>query len=151
MDRRPALQLSDDEVDAFLREHGVGVLSLADGGDAYGLPISYGYDGGDRIICLQFADAPWSRKRDFVRTTRTASFTVFEMTERLEATSVVAQGPLSPVENEEEPRAFNALADNAVFTALDEAGVPIEEADLRLFWLEPETLTGRRFDPFATE
>ncbi|GAA0656536.1 pyridoxamine 5'-phosphate oxidase family protein [Salarchaeum japonicum] len=151
MDRRPALQLSDDEVDAFLRENGVGVLSLADDGDAYGLPISYGYDGDDRIICLQFADAPWSRKRDFVETTRTASFTVFELTETLEATSVVAQGPLSSVADEEAPQALDALADNAVFTALDESGVPIEDAVLRLFWLEPETLTGRHFDPFATE
>lgn len=151
MDRRPALQLSDDEVDAFLREHGVGVLSLADNDDAYGLPISYGYDGGDRIICLQFADAPWSQKRDFVETTRTASFTVFELTKDLQSTSVVAQGRLSPVDDDEETKAFDALADNAVFTALDEAGVPIEEAELRLFWLKPETLTGRHFDPFATE
>lgn len=138
-------------MDAFLRDHGVGVLSLADDGDAYGLPMSYGYDGSDRIICLQFADAPWSKKRDFVETTRTASFTVFEMTEELRATSVVANGPLSPVEDDDVPRALESLADNAVFTALDEAGVPIEEADLRLFWLKPETLTGRRLDPFATE
>jgi len=149
MDRRPALQLSDDEVDAFLREHGVGVLSLAADGDAYGLPISYGYDGDDRLICLQFADAPWSRKRDFVTTTRTASFTVFELRDDLRATSVVAQGPLSPVDDDEVPDALSALADNAVFTALDESGVPIEEADLRLFWLKPRTLTGRRFDPFG--
>lgn len=34
-----------ESIDVFLHEQGVGVLSLTDGSEAYGIPISFGYDG----------------------------------------------------------------------------------------------------------
>jgi nitroimidazol reductase NimA-like FMN-containing flavoprotein (pyridoxamine 5'-phosphate oxidase superfamily) len=146
MDVRPAMEMSAAEVDEFLGRHGVGVLALANDGEAYALPMSYGYDGGDRFVGLQFAHAPWSRKREFVDTTEAACFVVHETDDDLSAQSVVVQGRLEHVSDDELDEAFAALADNAVFTALHEAGVPIEEADLELFWLKPQSLAGRKFD-----
>lgn len=146
MDFRPGMEMSAAEVDEFLGRHGVGVLALSNGSDAYAFPMSYGYDGGDRFVGFQFANAPWSRKRDFLDTTRTACFVVHETYDDLSARSVVVEGRLEHVASGEMDEALAALADNAVVTALHEAGVPIEEADLELFWLKPDSLAGRRFD-----
>ena len=42
--------MTDTEVDAFLREQGTGVLALAADGDAYAVPISFGYEAGRAVF-----------------------------------------------------------------------------------------------------
>ena len=57
-----AIAMDDDEIDEFLGTEGVGVISLAKGGDSYALPLSYGFDPttGHFFFRLGFDDA--SRK-----------------------------------------------------------------------------------------
>lgn len=62
------------EIDQFLREQGTGVLSLADAGETYAPPMSFGYDG-DRLyfVMIRFGDD--STKLDFADTTTRATLT----------------------------------------------------------------------------
>ena len=43
-------RMTDAEVDTFLTEQGTGVLALADGGSAYAIPISFGYETGRAVF-----------------------------------------------------------------------------------------------------
>lgn len=55
--------MDDAEIETFLRERGIGVLSLASDAEAYGVPISFGYDGDDRLCFVFLRVGERSRKR----------------------------------------------------------------------------------------
>lgn len=42
-------EMDDEAIDEFLTEQGVGVLSMSTDGTPYGIPLSFGYDGDDRL------------------------------------------------------------------------------------------------------
>lgn len=95
-DRLQGLRMREDEIDAFLGERGAGVLALADGGDAYAVPISYGYaDGRLYFAFFRFADEP--RKEAYAGSTRTACLAVYEAESATRWQSVLARGPIEPV------------------------------------------------------
>lgn len=65
--------MDETERDEFLREPGIGVLSLASEDVAYGFPISFGWDGEHLyFILLQFGEG--SEKLDYAATTERATF-----------------------------------------------------------------------------
>jgi nitroimidazol reductase NimA-like FMN-containing flavoprotein (pyridoxamine 5'-phosphate oxidase superfamily) len=133
--------MSDDEVDAVLRSHGVGVLSLADAGETYAVPESFGYDGRD--LYFQFVSEPGSQKLAFVRTTDAATLTVFETDP---ARSVVVRGRVERVPEDERSVAAAAVAANATIPTLNTSpDTPTENLDVSFYRLVPETVTGRRF------
>ena len=143
-DLRDAMRMSREERAAFLREHGVGVLSLARDDESYAFPVSYGYDGSEETICLMLAFAPESRKRRWIEATETATFVVHEIEDTGEAGSVVVRGRL--VEAEDDAVCYDAFSDNADFTVLHESGAFIEDTDFVVYRFETETVEGRRFE-----
>ena len=140
-------ELSDDEVEALLRRANTGTLSLAEGGDTYAVPQSFGYDGETLYFQLAYDDD--SRKMEYIETTTTATFTVYE--ER-PAQSVIVQGPLEPVPEGEETLATNAIAENAVIPTLNVSlDTPLEALRFDFYRLVPESLSGWRFHGFGEQ
>lgn len=133
--------MTDEELGEYLRESRAGVLSLADGGRAYGVPVSHYFDGSS--LFFRLSDDDESRKLAFAATTEEASFTCFDAEAPGESWSVLAGGPLRELD-ESERAAFDPATLNRAFGELrvfDEATADVE---LRLFELDVERLTGRR-------
>ncbi|MDL0132272.1 pyridoxamine 5'-phosphate oxidase family protein, partial [Halobacterium salinarum] len=107
-------ELSRAESDTLLRESGVGVLALTNGAEAYSIPESFGYAG--ETLYFQFVYKPDSKKMAFLETTETATFTVYD---EQPAQSVLVQGPIEPVPEEDEPKAATAIAENASIPTLN--------------------------------
>jgi nitroimidazol reductase NimA-like FMN-containing flavoprotein (pyridoxamine 5'-phosphate oxidase superfamily) len=84
------------EVAEFLDSRHAGVLSLADGGTAYSIPVSFDYGEGDSALYFRFGYGPDSQKRQFLEAVETASFVVFEREDGLWK-SVVVEGPVTSV------------------------------------------------------
>ncbi|KAB1186716.1 MULTISPECIES: pyridoxamine 5'-phosphate oxidase family protein [Haloferax] len=120
--------MSDEEVDNLLREQGVGVLSLADDGVAYGIPISFGYDAElGRLYFIFLRPGELSRKEDFAERTVRASFAVWDSPSRYEWKSVVVDGELLPIADEEWPRVNETLEDNAWYPSLFSETEPMQD------------------------
>lgn len=136
-DRLRGLRMRDEEIDAFLRERGTGVLALADGDDAYAVPISYGYaDGRLYFAFFRFAEEP--RKEAYAGTTRTACLAVYEAESALRWRSVLATGPIESVPPERWDEVGAAMGETAWSPDLSTVGprrqtvgtyvLPVEEA-----------------------
>jgi nitroimidazol reductase NimA-like FMN-containing flavoprotein (pyridoxamine 5'-phosphate oxidase superfamily) len=137
----PAEELSRTEIDSILREATVGTLSMADGGDTYAVPQSFGYDG--EAVYFQLVSEDESRKMAYLETTERVTLTVIAEDPWR---SVIAQGQLRKVHEEDQRIAANAIAENATIPTLNvSAETPIEELKIGFYRLEPETLSGRRF------
>ncbi len=133
--------MSTEEIDTFLREEGVGLLSLADAGDAYAVPISFGWDGTSLYFYL-FRFGERSKKYDFLDGTETASFAVYTVEDKYRWRSVVATGPLSAVPEDEAETVDDVMFDNAWFPNL----LPLDEprTELRRVELAAEQVTGQQ-------
>lgn len=103
------------EIGAFLESHEVGVLAMASGDSAYGIPMSYAYDGSDDALYFRFGYAGDSRKERYLDQTDRASFVVMAEDDGAWR-SVVADGQL-------EVAAKDAL-DTAVLEAVRELEIP---------------------------
>lgn len=126
-------------IDEFLRERGTGTLSLADGDEAYGVPISFGYDGDSLYFFLiRFGDE--STKLDFAETTARACFSTYEFADEHHWRSVLARGPIERVTDAD--AAERALSDNAEFASLFPYGEPMTEWPR--YRLAIETVTGQQ-------
>lgn len=143
----PADAMTDDEIDARLRQAGTGVLSLADGAETYAVPESFGYDGD--ALYFQFVSEADSRKRSFVETTETATFTLF--TER-PARSVIVRGAIHPVPDWDRPAATEAIAANATIPHLNVSlDTPLEDLRMDLYRLTPTERSRRVFEASADD
>jgi hypothetical protein len=105
--------MTDEEIDALLRSEGVGVISMADDGDAYGIPMSFGYDGDDRLFMVFVESDVENRKDRFVASTTTASFLVYRAEAPHDWESVVVEGAIRRARPGEKEDAVDALQDNA--------------------------------------
>jgi nitroimidazol reductase NimA-like FMN-containing flavoprotein (pyridoxamine 5'-phosphate oxidase superfamily) len=133
--------MNESERDAFLREQGQGVLSLASDNEAYALPVSFGYDGGDLyFILLRFGED--SMKLDFAETTETATFSTFEFEDEHHWRSVNARGPIERVPDDETDDVDDIMFDNAEFASLYPHGEPI--TDHPRYRLIAEETTGQK-------
>ena len=136
IDRLRGLRMTDAEIDDFLAEQGTGVLALADGGDAYAIPVSFGYEDGRLYFAFfRFADEP--AKEAYAAETETACLAVYEVESAFDWRSVLAFGPMSPVDPDRWDEVGAAMADNAWSPDLSSIGprrgtvatyvLPIEE------------------------
>ncbi|WP_232701634.1 pyridoxamine 5'-phosphate oxidase family protein [Halobacterium wangiae] len=133
--------MTEHEREAFLRERGQGVLSLARDGDAYGVPVSFGYDDGTLyFVLLQFGED--SEKLDFAEATGTATFSTFEFEDEHHWQSLVARGPLELVPEADREAVDDVMFDNARFASLFPHGEPI--TDHPRYRLVPEETTGQK-------
>ncbi|MDS0295579.1 pyridoxamine 5'-phosphate oxidase family protein [Halogeometricum luteum] len=135
--------MSDEEVDERLRSESAGVLSLADDGVAYGVPVCHYYDGDSLLFRL--SDDEDSRKLDVAEATTEASFVLFDAAGRDVSWSVVATGSLRRL-SEEERAAYDATELNERFGPLRVFDENVDEIDLVLYEMEITTLLGRRTD-----
>jgi nitroimidazol reductase NimA-like FMN-containing flavoprotein (pyridoxamine 5'-phosphate oxidase superfamily) len=134
--------MDTEEVDAFLTEVGVGTLSLARDGVAYGVPVSFGYDPGDDRVFFAFLRGVTSRKERFVETTTEASLSVFEALGRHDWRSVVVAGPVRRATDDEDDAMERALANNAWHPDLFSGANPIR--GIRGYVLDVDRATGYR-------
>lgn len=93
--------MAGHEVDAFLREQGIGVLSLTDGSETYGVPVSFGYDGEETLYFVFLRVGERSKKEKFAQQTDRASLTVYNVDSKHVWTSVIATGLLQEIDDEE--------------------------------------------------
>lgn len=146
-------QLSSEEIDEMLVENGVGLLSLVDGDQPYAIPMSFGYDGDDLMIPMQWGSGYDGRKERCVASNPKACFTLYEQDSQSQDTwrSIVITGELQEITDDEKERAFTSLAANATFADdLGVWGVPFEDVDLKLYELLPDEFSGREFSTDAS-
>jgi nitroimidazol reductase NimA-like FMN-containing flavoprotein (pyridoxamine 5'-phosphate oxidase superfamily) len=136
------LAMTDEEVDAFLRERGYGTLALSDGGRSYAVPVSFGYDAERRrcyLSLVRFGDA--SEKLAYAETTAEAALLCSAVESRFAWRSVLVRGPLEPVPDDERDHAEAVMDDNAWFPSLFYQG-PI--TGVERFALEMKQVSGRQ-------
>jgi nitroimidazol reductase NimA-like FMN-containing flavoprotein (pyridoxamine 5'-phosphate oxidase superfamily) len=131
--------LSEREVDERLREHGIGVLALADGGRAYAIPVDYHYDG--ESLLLRLSDDGHSRKLSYVETTVDPEFLVYGHDGPHDSWSVLVTGAIREVDPED--RGIDAATVNDWFGPLRLFDEAVEDVEIRLFEFETETVVGR--------
>jgi nitroimidazol reductase NimA-like FMN-containing flavoprotein (pyridoxamine 5'-phosphate oxidase superfamily) len=93
--------MTDEEAETFLAAHGQGVLALARGDEAYGVPISYGYDEAENRVVFQFLYERESKKREFVQAGGVVTLTVTDWTAADDWRSVIVTGELKRVPDAE--------------------------------------------------
>ncbi|MFC6872249.1 pyridoxamine 5'-phosphate oxidase family protein [Halobellus marinus] len=105
-------RMSDAEIDEFLRDQGTGVLSLADGNNAYAVPISFGYERGRAVFAYwQFGDE--SEKLAYSEATERACLAVYDIESQFEWRSVLAFGSLRELTQKEWSQLGELMDDNA--------------------------------------
>jgi nitroimidazol reductase NimA-like FMN-containing flavoprotein (pyridoxamine 5'-phosphate oxidase superfamily) len=137
--------MPEPAVDQLLRERGIGVLSLANGGVPYGIPLSFGYDGDrDRVYFLFAGHSEEGRKVRYAEASDEASLLVFEVESDGGWRSVVVRGSLTRITPTEWDAAREAMADNAyrpdLLTDVD------VQSDPRVWVLEVAEKSGRAMD-----
>ena len=130
--------MSTAEVDAFLAEQGTGVLALADVGNAYAVPVSFGYDDGRLYFAFfRFADEP--RKAAYAAATTTACLAVYDVESPRRWRSVLAFGPIEPVDPDRWDEVGAAMAENAWSPDLSSIGPRREIVDTYVLTIEEAT------------
>ena len=128
--------MSESDVDEHLRAGEHGVLGLADGDDAYTVPLSYHYDG-ERLLLRVSDHDDDSEKGRFIEATETATFVCYEAS-ATESWSVHVRGPLREWQGDVDEQTLNEWF--PPFRLFDEA---IENVGFTLYELEMERVTGR--------
>jgi hypothetical protein len=135
-------EMDGEEIETFLGEQGVGVLSLAREDEAYGVPISFGYDGDDRLYFVFLGIGERSRKAEFAEATERASFVTYDVGSKHDWTSAVASGRVREVSDDEWETLESSIEDNAWYPSLFSEADPMQ--GVQGWVLEIEELTGRR-------
>lgn len=139
-DRPDEFEMTRAEAESMLRTHGHGTLSLADGGEAYAVPMSYGYDGDCYFVFRQPGEQ--SRKLTAIQATDRAALLVTDIRSKHDWASVLAEGPVEEVPDAEWDSLRAALEGNAWFPSLFSETDPMQR--FRGYRLVPERVTGRR-------
>lgn len=136
------IEMDREAVDAFLREQGRGILSLTDGHEAYGVPVSFGYDGEASCYFVFLRVGERSKKEQFAEQTDRASLALYDVTSKHVWTSVIASGPLRQITDDEWSDLIAATEDNAWYPSLFSEAEPMQDI---LGWeLHLEDVTGQQ-------
>ena len=136
--------LDEYETEEFLKERGLGVLGLSQGGDAYTIPIAFAYDGDGERCVFRFIMTEESIKGEFVSETDVASLTAYEWRRKNEWKSVVARGPIRPVSDDELARVAALFSDVGEESALEVFNSPLSEYETVWYEMEIAEMTARR-------
>jgi nitroimidazol reductase NimA-like FMN-containing flavoprotein (pyridoxamine 5'-phosphate oxidase superfamily) len=132
--------MGEREIESYLTDQGVGVLSMAAGNAGYGIPLSFGYDGEYLYFVFAGHSEEW-RKVSYAEQTETATFLVFDVDPDGAWRSVVVEGRLGRITPDEWDRAREALAENAYRPdLLTDASV---QENPRVWALDAAEATGR--------
>lgn len=127
--------MSESELEQRLREGEAGVLSLARDGDAYGVPIAYDYDG-DRVL-LRMSDTGDGEKFEFLASTDSACFVVYDYLDERSSWSVLLRGELRERADLDDAEINERFPPFRVF---DEG---VDEVEFSFYELVPDSVTGR--------
>ncbi len=130
-----------DEVDTYLAENRVGVLSLASGGEAYGLPMAYHYDGDE--VLFRFGEHEGSKKLAFIEGTDTASFVVYGADPPDQSWSILISGVIEPLPADAAD-GLNEAARNRLFNPIRVFDESIDELETGIYRLSIDQITGRK-------
>ncbi|WP_435184991.1 pyridoxamine 5'-phosphate oxidase family protein [Halobellus sp. EA9] len=134
-------RMDDSAVDRLLEERGYGVLSMADGERAYGIPLSFGYDGDDRLYFVFVGYSEQWKKMTYADESAVVSFLVLDVDADRGWRSAIVSGPFERISADEWDAAREAMADNAFRPEL------LTEVDVRenpqVWALDVEEKTGR--------
>ncbi|MFB6296372.1 MAG: pyridoxamine 5'-phosphate oxidase family protein [Halobacteriales archaeon] len=136
--------MSDEEIRDLLASKGHGVLSMANDGVPYGIPLSFGYGGGDRIYFLFAGHSEEGRKVTYAERSEAVSFLVYDVLPEGAWQSVIVEGTLDRIDAEEWDAAREAMGENAYRPDLL-ANVDSWE-DPRVWAIEIEEWSGRASD-----
>lgn len=104
------VDMSEGEIRDFLENQRVGILGLSDDPAPYMVPISYGFDGGDRLY-ITFLSGSASRKVRLTEATATARFLVYSVDTMYNWESVLLSGRIDPVPESEWDEVVAVLED----------------------------------------
>lgn len=96
------IAMDENEIDIFLEEQHLGVLSLCSEGEPYGIPLCYVHDEDTDTIYFNFGEHDDSKKIRFIENNPRASFTVYDLSAGTHLRSVVISGTMSRVTDDEE-------------------------------------------------
>lgn len=136
-------EMTPSEADALLGRNETGVLALARADDPYAVPISYGYDVGERRFYLRLVSTPESEKRRFLASSPDARLVVYEEdgdTYR----SVVATGKLAEIDPGDLTVEHVEQYGRAKRPLFEIWGQAKPDLDIGLYELDPEHISGRR-------
>lgn len=130
------------EIDRLLESVGFGVLSLARDGRPYGLPMSFGFDGKERLYFVFVGHSEEGRKLNYAEAGDRASFLAFDVTGPSQWRSAIVEGAIGRVTQQGWDAAREAMADNAfrpdLLSSVD------RQQDPRVWALEIDERGGRR-------
>lgn len=139
------IEMNKSEIERTLRELGHGVLSLSQDGNAYGVPISFGYEDGRMFMHLiQFGDD--SKKLNYSESTTEASMTAYRVDSRFAWKSVVVTGELEDVHRDEKEHMEEVMEKNAWFPNIFPPTAPI--AEIKRVELNIDEMTGRKGEEY---
>jgi nitroimidazol reductase NimA-like FMN-containing flavoprotein (pyridoxamine 5'-phosphate oxidase superfamily) len=136
--------MDEETVKARLEDAETGVLALADGSDAYAVPLAFFYDGGDSIL-LRLGRFTGSEKMAYVEATGRVCFVVYDYRAPRDSWSVLVTGELHAVPTEDER--FDDAEINRRFPDLRVFDEDVAELEIELYELRIETMTGRETLP----
>lgn len=139
--------MDEYEIDEFLDRQRVGVLAFARNGEAYSVPVAFGYDEGRDRCVFQFIVDETSTKQEYLERTTTASLTVYDWQEGESWQSVVLRGALQPVPTDEIASAASVFSISGEPAALDVFDKPVDEHEPVWYELRIEEKTGRAVYP----
>ncbi|MEF8790702.1 MAG: pyridoxamine 5'-phosphate oxidase family protein [Haloarculaceae archaeon] len=138
-------RMTDEEIDALLTEVGVGVLSMSLDGVPYGLPLSFGYDGQDRLYFVFVGHSEEGRKTEYAERADVASFLAYDVEGAGDWRSVIVEGSLDRITIDDWEAARQALGENGWRPQLLADVEPNQ--DPRVWELEVESASGRKVEP----
>lgn len=138
--------MDQQELENRLAEEPTGILALADGDDAYAIPLVHYFDGARLYFRMGMTDD--STKRRYWDATEKACYVVYgaEHTDdprTLDSWSIIATGRLTELDASQAEE-FPTAAINRRFAPIRFFDEPIDEVDIVMAALEIETITGRR-------
>ena len=129
------------EAESRLMEAETGVLSLADGDEAYAIPLAHHYEGGDSVVFRLGVDAE-SEKAGYLDSTAHATYVVYHYEDPEDSWSVLVRGPIRAISEGDER--FDVAEINRQYPDIRIFDEDVAELEVRLYELRIESLTGRK-------
>ncbi|WP_311172050.1 pyridoxamine 5'-phosphate oxidase family protein [Halobellus ordinarius] len=134
-------QMTESEIDQFLEERGYGVLSMVADGVPYGIPLSFGYDGSERLYFVFVGYSEQWKKMTFADESETVSLLALDVESASGWRSAIVTGSFDRITAEEWEQARELIAENAFKPDLL---VDVDRQDNPQVWvLEAEEKSGR--------
>jgi nitroimidazol reductase NimA-like FMN-containing flavoprotein (pyridoxamine 5'-phosphate oxidase superfamily) len=136
--------MDQETVERRLHEAGTGVLSLADGDDAYAVPVACHYE--DGVVFFRLGETADSTKTEYLDATDTATLVVYavdptEEPRELDSWSILVRGPLRKVPGDD--AGYDAAAINEQFAPIRVFDEDLDDLELGLWALEIDSIAGR--------